>query len=80
MIRKVFATAEEFKTQNMELGTKLPYAEDVSVLGTELKVGNKIIKPAVHQMHGRFFASIRKTRCPFLFLCAMIKKKRGGSS
>ncbi|MBR2951219.1 MAG: flavin oxidoreductase/NADH oxidase [Lachnospiraceae bacterium] len=44
MIRKVFATAEEFKTQNMELGTKLPYAEDVSVLGTELKVGSKIIK------------------------------------
>ena len=43
MIRKVFTTAEEFKVQNQELNTGLPYAEDVSVLKTELTVGNKII-------------------------------------
>ena len=43
MIRKVYATVEEFKAQNDELGLNLPFSEDLSVLGQELKVGNKVI-------------------------------------
>ena len=43
MFRKVYTNAEEFKAQNEELGLNLPYSEDVSVLGKELKVGGKII-------------------------------------
>lgn len=43
MIRKVYATVDEFKAQNAELGLNLPFSENLSVLGQELKVGNKVI-------------------------------------
>ena len=43
MIRKVYATVDEFKAQNDELGLNLPFSENLSVLGQELKVGNKVI-------------------------------------
>lgn len=43
MIRKVYTKAEDFKQQNDALGLDLPFAEDVSILGQELKVGNKVI-------------------------------------
>lgn len=43
MIRKVYMTEQEFKTQNTELGTDLPYSEDTSVLAKEYKIGNKVI-------------------------------------
>ena len=43
MIRKVYATVDEFKAQNEALGLNLPFSEDLSVLGQELKVGNKVI-------------------------------------
>lgn len=43
MVRKVYTNAAIFQTQNTELGLELPYAEDVSVLGKELKIGSKTI-------------------------------------
>jgi len=43
MNRKVYFTEEEFKNQDLQLGTQLPYAEDTSILGKELKVGSKVI-------------------------------------
>ena len=43
MVRKVYTKAEDFKQQNDALGLDLPFAEDVSILGQELKVGNKVI-------------------------------------
>lgn len=43
MIRKVYTKAEDFKQQNEALGLDLPFAEDVSILGQELKVGSKTI-------------------------------------
>ena len=43
MVRKVYTNAADFQTQNTELGLELPYAEDVSVLGKELKIGSKTI-------------------------------------
>lgn len=43
MVRKVYTTAEDFKQQNEALGLNLPFSEDLSVLGQELKVGNKVI-------------------------------------
>lgn len=43
MIRKVYTKAEDFKQQNDALGLELPFAEDVSILGQELKVGSKTI-------------------------------------
>ena len=43
MVRKVYTNAADFQTQNTELGLELPYAEDVSVLGNELKIGSKTI-------------------------------------
>ncbi len=43
MVRKVYTTAEDFKQQNEALGLDLPFAEDVSILGQELKVGSKTI-------------------------------------
>ena len=43
MIRKVYTKAEDFKQQNDALGLDLPFAEDVSILGQELKVGSKTI-------------------------------------
>lgn len=41
MIRKVYASAEEFCVQNEEIGGKLPFSRDLSVLGTPLEVGGK---------------------------------------
>ena len=43
MVRKVYTKAEDFKQQNDALGLDLPFAEDVSILGQELKVGSKTI-------------------------------------
>lgn len=43
MIRRVYLTAEEFKAQNAELNTNLPYSEDTNVLGQEYKIGNKTV-------------------------------------
>ena len=43
MIRKVYTSFEEFNLQNTELGSNLPYSEDVSVLKKEYKIGNKTI-------------------------------------
>lgn len=43
MVRKVYLTAEEFKAQNTELGTNLPYAESTDILGTEYRIGNKTV-------------------------------------
>ncbi len=43
MERKVYNTVDLFKTQNTYLGTALPFAEDVSILKTPLKIGTKVI-------------------------------------
>lgn len=43
MVRKVYTSAEDFKKQNVQLGLELPFVEDVSILGQELKVGSKVI-------------------------------------
>ncbi len=43
LIRKVYTGVEEFHTQNKELGTNLIFSEDVSVLGTSVTVGGKVI-------------------------------------
>lgn len=43
MVRKVYTNAADFQAQNTELGLELPYAEDVSILGKELKLGSKVI-------------------------------------
>ena len=44
MVNKVYTTKEEFLKQNKELQTQLPFAEDVGILGEELKIGNKVFK------------------------------------
>lgn len=44
MINKVYTTKEEFLKQNKELRTRLPFSEDVGILGEELKIGNKVFK------------------------------------
>ncbi len=43
MVRKVYTTAEAFQEQNTQLGTNLPYANDLSVLAQPLTVGSKVI-------------------------------------
>ena len=43
MIKKVYTTEKEFKEQNTALGANLPYCDDITVLGKEYKIGNKII-------------------------------------
>ena len=43
MIKKVYTTKEEFVFQRDELGVLLPYAEDISLLKTPLRIGNKTI-------------------------------------
>lgn len=43
MIRKVYTKTEEFLAQNAELKTGLPFADDLSLLGTELRIGKHII-------------------------------------
>lgn len=43
MIRRVYLTAEEFKAQNAELKTNLPYSENTDILGTEYRIGNKTV-------------------------------------
>lgn len=43
MIRKVYTSAEEFQTQNAQLGTELPFRQDTGVLNTSLTVGSKKI-------------------------------------
>ena len=43
MTRKVYTTAQEFHTQNQELGTALPFARDVEALAAPLAIGSKVI-------------------------------------
>ena len=44
MNRKVYTKAEDFHAQNAALRLDLPYAEDVSILGTPLTVGGHTIR------------------------------------
>jgi 2,4-dienoyl-CoA reductase-like NADH-dependent reductase (Old Yellow Enzyme family) len=46
MNRKVYMKAEDFHAQNAELGTALPFADDLSLLNTPLTVGG-------HTIHNR---------------------------
>lgn len=43
MNRRVYLTKESFFEQNEALSTKLPYSEDLSVLGTPITVGKKTL-------------------------------------
>ena len=43
MVRKVYLSEQEFKNQNEQLNTNLPYSDDTSVLSESFKLGNKII-------------------------------------
>ncbi len=43
MNRKVYLTAEEFKTQDRLLGTDLPFAASTAILGERLKIGDHVI-------------------------------------
>ena len=43
MIRKIYTSKEEFETQRAELNLSLPYADNLSVLSTPVKIGNKTI-------------------------------------
>ena len=43
MVRKVYTTAEEFKLQNAQLNTNLPYSENVAILSESVQVGGKTI-------------------------------------
>ncbi|MBR4073575.1 MAG: flavin oxidoreductase/NADH oxidase [Clostridia bacterium] len=43
LIRKVYATKEEFDKQNKELAVNLPYAENTEILGKEYNLENKVI-------------------------------------
>lgn len=44
MLRKVYTTLDEFNLQNKELDTELPYSDNLSLLGKELNIRNKVIK------------------------------------
>lgn len=41
MIRKVYTDSASFFTDNDELGTRLPYSEDIGILGESVTVGKK---------------------------------------
>lgn len=41
MNRRVYSDSKTFFEQNRELGTGLPYTEDVSVLGEALAIGSR---------------------------------------
>lgn len=43
MIKKVYTTQEEFNIQNKETNAKLPFRNDISILGKSFKIGNKTI-------------------------------------
>ena len=43
MIKKVYTTQEEFNIQNKETNAKLPFSNDISILGKSYKIGNKTI-------------------------------------
>ena len=43
MTRKVYASAEEFRKQNEELATGLPFSEDTAVLAAPLTVGSRTV-------------------------------------
>ncbi|MBE6701362.1 MAG: flavin oxidoreductase/NADH oxidase [Ruminococcaceae bacterium] len=43
MERKVYLTCEDFKSQNIELKTNLPFSEKIDILSEPKKVGNKIV-------------------------------------
>ena len=42
-MQKVYTTFDEFKEQNTQLGTGLPFAEDTAVLSTPLEICGKVI-------------------------------------
>lgn len=44
MIRKVYTSWEEFTSQRDELKLNIPFAEDVSVLGTPVQIGKKTVQ------------------------------------
>lgn len=44
MIRRVYTEIEEFRAQNTELDTELPFSDNLSLLGQELKIKNKALK------------------------------------
>lgn len=44
MIRKVYTSREEFTSQRDELKLNIPFAEDVSVLGTPVQIGKKTVQ------------------------------------
>ncbi len=41
MNRRVYINEKSFSEQNLELGTRLPYSEDISVLGEKVTIGKK---------------------------------------
>ncbi len=41
MMKKVYASKDEFEAQNKELGTALPFSQDTSVLGSPVSIGGK---------------------------------------
>ena len=43
MIRRVYTTFDDFKSENLSLGTHLPFSDDVSVLASPLQIGTKTI-------------------------------------
>ncbi|MBE6786739.1 MAG: flavin oxidoreductase/NADH oxidase [Ruminococcaceae bacterium] len=43
MVRKVYTELKDFEIQNNELGTALPFSNDVSVLGKDYKLGVKTV-------------------------------------
>ncbi len=43
MNKKVYASANDFKEQNIELSTKLPYSEDTSILKESVKIGSRTV-------------------------------------
>lgn len=43
LIRKAYTDIEEFKTQNVQLGTNLPFASDADVLATACNIGGKTV-------------------------------------
>lgn len=59
MVRKVYTELKDFEIQNNELGTALPFSNDVSVLGKEYKLGvktvpNRLVCQAMEGCDGTF--------------------------
>ena len=43
MNRRVYTTFDDFKTENTQLGTNLPFTDDVSVLSAPMQIGTKTV-------------------------------------